>query len=366
MSDDGTRDLLATARRMLGDLEQARTALFPEPDALAELGFGPAGGPEPAAIIGARAGLGADDPTVQAGLEAGAGVVEELVGPGVGATLTEEQEQGLDMLLHFTARPALDLGDESFEEPLAPWSDVLRAAAGPIAETGRSVGRIDKGRPPHAGTGFLVADGVLMTNCHVARAIADPDAGWALRPDVTPTVSFAPDPGVDGAPAGVAVEAVIGVHDRLDLALLRIAGDGLPEALELTSAPTDPLDGHSVYVVGYPARNHRQPDLQIAQLVFRDRYGIKRLQPGAVLPEAIGPPLSEQPCSHRTTDADVLHHDASTLGGNSGSCIVDLATHRVVGLHFAGAHRRYNDAVALWKLAGDPLLRDAGVPFRQG
>ena len=34
----------------------------------------------------------------------------------------------------------------------------------------------------------------------------------------------------------------------------------------------------------------------------------------------------------------VVHHDATTLGGNSGSCVVDFSDDGllVVGLHFAG------------------------------
>jgi hypothetical protein len=51
------------------------------------------------------------------------------------------------------------------------------------------------------------------------------------------------------------------------------------------------------------------------------------------------------------------------LGGNSGSCVVDLETNQVIGLHFAGQYMQYNEAVALWRLADDPLLGRAGVNF---
>ncbi len=361
-----TPDLVSGAHRMLGDLERVASAFADDPARVQELAFAPLpAGAEPRAIIGPRAGPGTDtEAMLRAQLEAGASAVEELARSGPGAKLTEDQELGLDVMLHFTARPALFLEDWSFTDPAPPWG-VLIDAAEQIAETGQRVGRVDTGRPPHAGTGFLVADGVLMTNCHVARRIADADAGWALRPDVVPTVCFAPDPDLPGA-AAVPVEGVIGVHDRCDFALLRLRGDGLPTPLELASAAPEPLAGHSAYVVGYPARNPRQQEPMIARLVFGERYGVKRLQPGAVLEPGVGPPLSEQPCSHRTTEADVFHHDASTLGGNSGSCVADLGTHRVLGIHFAGAHRRYNDAVALWKLADDPLLTAAGVRFAQG
>jgi V8-like Glu-specific endopeptidase len=54
-------------------------------------------------------------------------------------------------------------------------------------------------------------------------------------------------------------------------------------------------------------------------------------------------------------------HDCSTLGGNSGSCVIDLESNRVLGLHFKGRYLEANWAVALWKLADDPLLKKAGV-----
>jgi V8-like Glu-specific endopeptidase len=59
----------------------------------------------------------------------------------------------------------------------------------------------------------------------------------------------------------------------------------------------------------------------------------------------------------------VMFHDASTLGGNSGSCVVDLESNHVIGLHFGGEYMHYNAAVALWRLVDDPLLTRAGVHF---
>ena len=42
---------------------------------------------------------------------------------------------------------------------------------------------------------------------------------------------------------------------------------------------------------------------------------------------------------------DVVLHDCSTLGGNSGSVVLDLATGQAVGLHFAGRFLEANYAV---------------------
>ena len=41
----------------------------------------------------------------------------------------------------------------------------------------------------------------------------------------------------------------------------------------------------------------------------------------------------------------MLEHDASTLGGNSGSVILDMATGLAIGLHFAGSFLQANYAI---------------------
>jgi endonuclease G len=57
-----------------------------------------------------------------------------------------------------------------------------------------------------------------------------------------------------------------------------------------------------------------------------------------------------------------FRHDASTLPGSSGSCIVDFESREVVGLHFAGSYQlRKNFAVPLWKFQDD--LVNHGVIF---
>ena len=63
--------------------------------------------------------------------------------------------------------------------------------------------------------------------------------------------------------------------------------------------------------------------------IFGDVYDKKRLAPGQVTAVA----------------ADQLCHDCSTLGGNSGSVLLDFATGEAVGLHFAGRFLENNFAV---------------------
>ncbi|WP_030983375.1 hypothetical protein [Streptomyces sp. NRRL S-1813] len=62
-------------------------------------------------------------------------------------------------------------------------------------------------------------------------------------------------------------------------------------------------------------------------------------------------------------DRSVSTHGCSTLGGNSGSPVIGLTDHRVLGLHFGCRYGFGNYAVPLWQLVDDPLPGRAGVNF---
>ena len=80
------------------------------------------------------------------------------------------------------------------------------------------------------------------------------------------------------------------------------------------------------------------------------KQNVKRLQPGRAVTYS--------------AKFSALEHDCSTLGGNSGSPVVDLETHEVIGLHFGGRYGVGNYAVPLWMLTADPLLAKGEVNFR--
>ncbi len=106
----------------------------------------------------------------------------------------------------------------------------------------------------------------------------------------------------------------------------------------------------NVYLVGYPASDNQGiTPPEVLTRIFGDVFEVKRLQPGTMT--AISSALPR------------FSHDCSTLGGNSGSCVVALDTHQVIGLHFSGGYKESNFAVALWRLAQDRFLLDAGVQF---
>ena len=352
-------DLVDLALQVLPDLKAARDRLANDPDdVMGRLATGPDR---------------ASPDTLRRVLENGAVAIAALEADGDGVTLDRSTEEALEAIVFQVARPAIFMHDGEFEDPPPPWDRILEPFKSTIAAASARVCRIEvDGMPqlPYAGTGFLVGEDVVMTNCHVAAVFAQGDAEgrWTLKPDFGASVSMADDPDplhfADPLP-GFDVTDLIGVHERLDLALLRVEptarGDMLPEPLTLASEDPGPLDDRRLYVIGYPAFDPvADPELQ--ELIFGRRFQVKRLQPGAGMATPPGATPLIKPCSRAGLE-DVLFHDASTLNGNSGSAVFDLETARVLGLHFSGAQLRFNRAVALWRLVDDPLLVKAGVRF---
>jgi endonuclease G len=124
--------------------------------------------------------------------------------------------------------------------------------------------------------------------------------------------------------------------DSVDVALLHLRdtgedGDTQPAVIELMTK--DEIDqagvGSWVGVIGYPAHDSRN-DLADQQRIFDGVYNVKRLAPGQVT---------------AVVAADLLHHDCTTLGGNSGSVVVHLDSGKAIGLHFGGLEGAQNEAV---------------------
>jgi hypothetical protein len=372
----------AHATHLLPDLEAVAQQLEQDPSAVISRAFpdtDPGSGSR--AIVGPRAGLPAlaADPLDAALtaerkrlLELGASALEILRTEGPEATLSPEAQLGIEAIVS-VARPALMLEDGTFGDPPPPWDAILGPHRQSIRAAAMSVGRIGVGglpQVPYAGTGFMVAEDVVMTNCHVAMVFAQsgPGGGWSFQPGLDVNLDFFEDPDArrtSAVPtASLQIESVIGIHPALDLALLRLApsGEGVARPLSVMSGDPGQVQGRNLYVLGYPAPDYRN-DAALQRLIFGDRYFVKRLQPGAVMDAPVDAAVRMKPCSSGAEPDDIVFHDASTLGGNSGSCVIDLDTHQVIGVHFAGRYMEYNQAVALWRLVDDPLLTAAGVNF---
>jgi S1-C subfamily serine protease len=286
--------------------------------------------------------------------EAAKSAVEKIRRDGQDADLTRLEIDGTEAIVELLGRPAILVHDGHFLPPPPPW-EKLGERREAIETTLRSVGRIEiDGHPAldWVGTGFLVADDVVITNKHVAKefALQSPDSQWVFESNMVPRMDFAEELAED-QPREFQITEVIGVSDTFDMAFLRAAKTSdageLPPPLPM--APAEAVqEGREVYVIGYPASDSRRNDAKEQRRIFADIYDVKRLQPGEI--------SGVQP------SASLFTHDCSTLGGNSGSCVVDLETHAIVGLHFSGRYLESNRGIALAH-CNDPLLREVGVEF---
>ena len=191
---------------------------------------------------------------------------------------------------------------------------------------------------PYVGTGWLVEKNTIVTNRHVAREFGRRKRGGftfkkgsGARP-MTASIDFLEEAGRVEELEFPIIE-ILHIEDESgpDFALLRVedrSGAGaLASPIALATAPVQ--TEQQVAVIGYPARDSRVPDVKLMHPIFGDVYDKKRLAPGQIT----------------EVQRDVLLHDCSTLGGNSGSVLLDLATGEAAGLHFAGRFLETNYAV---------------------
>ncbi|MFP2961478.1 trypsin-like serine peptidase [Myxococcus sp. 1LA] len=284
-------------------------------------------------------------------LATGEQVLARLEHTGEDTRLTDAEQTALETVVAFFGRPALAIRNGSFGAPPVGW-EVLEQHREAIERTIDATGRIELAGSGMLGTGFLVAEDLVMTNRHVAQQFCRQAAEqWVLRLGVVPRVDWLGEHQRD-AQATFPIRGVAAIHARHDLALLRLGPpDGAvlrPVPLRVAARAPSETNSRALYCVGYPMKDHTRTPPEVLLRIFEDTYGVKRLQPGEL--------LSLDPARQQLT------HDCSTLGGSSGSPVIDLETHAVLGLHFGGS-REENHAVALWQLADDPLMSRAGVRF---
>jgi endonuclease G len=206
-----------------------------------------------------------------------------------------------------------------------------------------SVGRIEFTGHPRlrwGGTGWVIADGVIVTNRHVAELFAERRRrgfGFKKNPisneELSARIDFREEYKQGTTPAfEVQVKKILFVERDVktmpDVAFLQLeVVDELPPPIPV--ADDDLRDDADVAVVGYPARDpYGSPSEAAARRIFGDIYEVKRFAPGKVLVADAG--------------SWYFTHDATTLGGNSGSVVLDLRTGAACGLHFQGELEKEN------------------------
>jgi trypsin-like peptidase len=263
---------------------------------------------------------------------------------GDAAILTTDETVGLEAIVIATGqRPSLaltDCGLDFADTRLGIWRDATTAFAGAISKVCSSVGRINLGGN-HVGTGFAIGPGLVLTNRHVLQdiAVADENGKWRLQEQAG--IDFGGENAAVPAKPFALAELVLTTaatidpakidFGKIDLAVLRCeVGDrAFPERLSLESQQSDVIEGRDTYAIGFPGKPRPGAEpFSLLKAMFDFKFGVKRYSPGQI--------------EHAHLDTDpkqtVFSHDCTTLGGSSGSAIVDLGEDglRIIGLHFGG------------------------------
>jgi hypothetical protein len=265
-------------------------------------------------------------------------------------------------------RPALYVRDDTIDLTAPPLErsglkDRVTPALGDIERQIRATGRIIRGFDRSAdkvyGSAWMLADGRVATAMHVFEFMSRPmgnarfldgtyfvdfavEADRAVRPDRVFRIE---------APDFVSPDHIDGhVHPpHLDIATFRLVPNGLadfPDPIPLAAEDPALMAGERplFFNVGHPGAPHgtwlveeedgnpRTLARHILHALIGDKFGVKRFSPGMVIAR---PGIFETMGGHA---GSVFLHDATTLGGSSGSSLMMEGANGMVmaGLHFAG------------------------------
>lgn len=275
-------------------------------------------------------------------------------------TIDPDQQHALEAIVLPKLRPVVNIIGDTFSPPPSPWEFIGSAEFKQrIDKVIPSIGRVEViGHPsvPYGGTGFVVGPKLLMTNRHVAEIFTKGlgQRNLVFKPGLSTAMDFKREV-IGTTPELVSVAKVVMIHPYWDMALLEVNGLSASHPVLPISvrSPTE-LEDRDVVVIGYPAQDWRN-DQELQNQIFAGVFNVKRLQPGKLkivrAIESFG------------RDVDAITHDASTLGGNSGSAVIDVLTGEVVALHFAGLYLDANFGVPTYELARDSRVVQAGVNF---
>jgi len=242
-----------------------------------------------------------------------------------------------------TQRPVLAILEDQAvlefqnEAESTTWKERLTDAKQFLDSAIQSVGRIELTGSEYdwIGTGWLVHDNILVTNRHVANEFAERKGeGFAFRMGsdgaMTASVDFLQEIGNTDTLVFKLVRPLFINAEGPDVSFFEIEVlSGNSKVAKPIALAKKPRSTKNVAVVGYPAYDSRIPDTDLMERIYGRTYNKKRLAPGGVT---------------RVEQLSLLH-DCTTLGGNSGSAVVDLDSGEAVGLHFSGKFMTANYAV---------------------
>ncbi|MFO1162167.1 MAG: phospholipase D-like domain-containing protein [Reyranellaceae bacterium] len=286
-----------------------------------------------------------------ASMNRGVGIAEAAPAAMIAGALTPEGKRVQESIAQAQFRPVFVIRDNrltgDFVGPdSAVWKQRLMDKQSIIDKVIRSVGRVEVNSNAiynWVGTGWLIDNDVIVTNRHVASVFSQNREGFSFKTGYPSGLQSAKidffEEDQRSESLEFAVESVLWMSENResepDVAFLRVrrlsADRPLPGPIPLAAAANE---GDVAITIGYPARDPDIPDQDLVHRVFGDVYDKKRLAPGEII---------------KVSDSE-LEHDCSTLGGNSGSAVIRLATGEALGLHFAGLYMEANYAVPAPKL----------------
>jgi endonuclease G len=218
------------------------------------------------------------------------------------------------------------------------WKERLQRAKPLLDAAIPAVGRINLagGGLAWVGTGWLVAENVLVTNRHVANQFAlRKGAGFSFRIGTNGPMSSEVDflQEVD-IPQTLLFNLVRPIHIEdapgPDIAFFEVEMTGGNSKLaKCILLARKVVQTENVATIGYPAYDSRIPEPDLMESIFGRIYNKKRLAPGGIT----------------RVEATRVLHNCTTLGGNSGSVVIDLDSGEALGLHFSGSFLDTNYAV---------------------
>ncbi len=259
-----------------------------------------------------------------------------------------------EAIILLTGRPSLLIQNGQWEKPpLGVIKQRLEQSKDALLQAIPKVGRIEITAPagfsPFIGTGWMIDEGIMITNRHVAKFFAEQKnssfvfKNYAAGQPYQVQVGFLREQPVKIDEWQAKIKDILFIEEegdiRPDMALVRLdAGSGGhslpgPIALDEINPTASPTSKPDVAVIGYPASDPSRNDYFEMDRIFKGIYNVKRLSPGKI--------MSVEPNGKR------LMHDCTTLGGSSGSAIINLVTGKVCGLHFGGTYLKENLSVSV-------------------
>lgn len=237
---------------------------------------------------------------------------------------------------------------------------VLREAYQATGRIGYAQAGVPNSEDYSFGTGFLISDRHVVTNRHVHGLY-----GHYLLDETDPGgIEFIAEKdknASDFVPFNSTPPLLLPGLDIAIYTLARAVTNRTP--LQLKPIDTKDLHPRDVVVIGYPDTHTPEKAEILAVVEDNPVFAVKRISQGQIFRHStdtdasIGVETSVSISKFSKFLMPAICHNASTLGGNSGSPVLDIKDGRLVGVHFAGFKAFNNEEAANLAMAISQLTQ---------